>query len=247
MCGTIRGTVPYEKVRLVRDQNRKIGLGIMGLHEWLLKRGSRYEVTEELKTWLEIYEGQSTAAATEHCNRFFVSPPKKFRAIAPAGTIGILASTTSGVEPLFAVAYKRRYIEGGTKWKYQYVIDATAERLIHEYGIDPDSIETSGLLAATPEKRIRFQADLQDYVDMGISSTINLPAWGTKLNNEDTSKQLAKTLLDYCDRLRGITVYPDGSRGGQPLVPIDYNTAKQHRGTIFDEFEERCSGGVCGL
>ena len=95
-------------------------------------------------------------------------------------TIGILASTTTGVEPLYAVAYKRRYLSQGTDWKYQYVIDGTAQRLIDEYGIDPATIETAYDLAKDPERRIAFQADVQDFVDMGISSTLNLEAWGTQ-------------------------------------------------------------------
>jgi ribonucleoside-diphosphate reductase alpha chain len=82
---------------------------------------------------------------------------------------------------------------------------------------------------------------------MAISSTLNLPAWGTSLNNEDTSKDLADTIAKYCHGLRGLTVYPDGSRGGQPLTAVDYEEAKSKRGVIFDEQEERCSGGVCGV
>jgi ribonucleoside-diphosphate reductase alpha chain len=247
VCGTMRGDVPYDKVKYVREANRKIGLGLMGIHEWLLQRGYSYEVNDELRQWLEVYKNESERASKEHCERFFLSYPKKFRAIAPAGTIGILASTTTGIEPLFAVAYKRRYLEAGTRWKYQYVIDATAERIINEFGVDPDSIETSQSMAINPEQRIKFQADIQDYVDMGISSTINLPEWGNKHNNEDTTRILADTLYKYCTRLRGITTYPDGARGGQPITPVEYATAAGKRGVIFDETEERCSGGVCGI
>ena len=247
VCGTLRGDVPYEKVKSVRDTNRKIGLGLMGCHEWLLRKGSGYEVTPELHKWLEVYRGQSEAGANEICDRFYISRPQKYRAVAPAGTIGILAGTTTGIEPLYAVAYKRRYLEGGKNWKYEYVIDGSAERIIQDTGIDPDSIETAQSLASTPEKRIAFQADIQDYVDMGISSTINLPAWGSKHNNEDTASKLSDTIASYCHRLRGITVYPDGSRGGQPLTRVPYSVASGKRGVTFDETEEICKGGVCGV
>jgi hypothetical protein len=47
--------------------------------------------------------------------------------------IGILAGTTTGIEPLFAVAYKRRFLTDGTKWKYQYVVDGTADILIQRW------------------------------------------------------------------------------------------------------------------
>lgn len=247
VCGTLRAELPYEKVKQVRERNRKIGLGLMGVHEWLLQRGARYEVSEELKTWLAVYEEESERSANDHCDRFFISRPKKYRAIAPAGTIGILASTTTGIEPLYAVAYKRRYLEGASRWKYQYVIDATAQRIIDTYGVNPSSIETSSALASSPEQRIRFQYEIQKYVDMAISSTINLPEWGTELNNEQTSMDLANTLLKYCHGLRGITVYPNGSRGGQPLTEVPYEEAIHHRGVVFDEEENKCSGGVCGI
>lgn len=148
---------------------------------------------------------------------------------------------------MFSVAYKRRYLEGGTKWRYQYVIDATADRIIAETGVDADTIQTAFALANEPEKRIKFQADVQKYVDMGISSTINLPSWGDKLNNPDTVEDLSRLLFKYAPELRGITVYPDGSRGGQPHTPVDYSTAASKRGVIFDETEEKCSGGICGI
>lgn len=249
ICGTLRGDLPYEKVRKVREKNRKIGLGLMGVHEWLLKRNLKYEVNDELRKWLQVYKDESERSANEHCDRFFVNRPKKYRAVAPAGTIGILASTTTGIEPLFAVAYKRRYLEGFDKWKYQYVVDATAERLINEYSLNPDEIETAYDLAKDPERRIKFQADIQDYIDMGISSTINLPRWNTELNNEDTYKDLADTIAKYCHRLRGITAYPDGSRGGQPLTVVSYEEAKNREGYIFDETEETkgCKSGICGI
>lgn len=149
---------------------------------------------------------------------------------------------------MYAVAYKRRYLQGGNRWKYQYVIDATAQRIIDEYAVDPDTIETSNKLSTRVEDRIKFQYEVQKYVDMAISSTINLPQWGTKHNNLETSKSLANTLLKYCHGLRGITVYPDGSRGGQPLTEVPYADAKNHIGTIFDEVEEgKCISGICGI
>lgn len=248
VCGGIRGDLPYEKVKEVREKNRRIGLGLMGVHEWLLQRGYGYEVNDELQKWLGVYREASERAANEWSDKFFINRPKKYRAIAPAGSIGILASSTTGIEPMFAVAYKRRYLTSGTKWKYQYVIDATAQRIIDQYAVDPDKIETSSGLARDCERRIKFQYDVQKYVDMAISSTINLPAWGTKYNNETTAKELSNTILKYCHGLRGLTVYPDGSRGGQPLTEVPYAEAKNHSGVVFDEVEEgKCKGGICGI
>lgn len=250
VCGTLRADLPYGKVHKVREKNRRLGLGLMGIHEWLLNRSKKYEVDDELHKWLGTYRDTSVSSANAHCDRLYLSRPKGYRAIAPTGTIGILASTTTGIEPLYAVAYKRRFLTEGTNWKYQYVVDSTAEHLIERTGVNPDDIETALSLAATPEKRIAFQADIQDYVDMAISSTINLPAWGSELNNEDRVHDFATTLSKYAHRLRGFTCYPDGARGGQPITTIDYATAMKHKGTEFVEHDV-CDitghGGSCGI
>ena len=254
ICGTLRADLPYQKVYDVREATRRLGLGLMGMHEWLIKKGYKYECTPELHQWLSVYKGVSDKTADAFADSLSISRPVAKRAIAPTGSIGILAGTTTGVEPLFAVAYKRRYLTGGQRWKYQYVVDSAAQELIDHYGVDPDSIESALDLAENYEQRIRFQADVNDYVDMSISSTINLPAWGSKLNNEDTVDDFANTLASYAHRLRGFTCYPDGSRGGQPLTVVPYSEAVDKLGTEFDEHIEThdiCEisgqGGSCGV
>ena len=57
--------------------------------------------------------------------------------------------------------------------------------------VSDDEPEAALDLAVDPERRIKFQADVRDYVDMSISSTINLPAWGSDHNNEDTVEPFA--------------------------------------------------------
>ena len=254
LCGTLKAKLPYDKVYKVREKNRRLGLGLMGMHEWLIKRGSKYEVTEELHRWLRVYKSVSDATSVSCANSFSVSVPVANRAIAPTGSIGILAGTSTGVEPIFAVAYKRRYLKNGTKWHYQYVVDSAAQELIDLYGANPDNIESALDLASDYKRRIKFQADVQDYVDMSISSTINLPQWGSKENNEDTVSDFADTLASYAHRLRGFTVYPDGCRGGQPLTPVQYTDAQGRLGEVFEESIEThdiCDitghGGSCGV
>jgi ribonucleoside-diphosphate reductase alpha chain len=254
LCGTLRAKLPYDKVYKVRDKNRRLGLGLMGIHEWLIKRGYKYEVTEELHQWLSVYKGKSGSVSKETADKFNISRPVANRAIAPTGSIGILAGTSTGIEPIFAVSYKRRYLKGGTRWHYQYVVDSAAQELINLYGIDPSNIESALDLADDYKRRIKFQADVQDYVDMSISSTINLPAWGSKLNNEDTVDDFTNTLASYASRLRGFTVYPDASRGGQPLTSVPYSEAVDKLGEEFEEGVEThdiCDitghGGSCGV
>jgi len=253
ICGTLKAKLPFKKIELTREKNRRLGLGLMGVHEWLIKKGYKYEVTSELHKWLAIYRDVSDSVSAEFADSLGISRPVANRAIAPTGTIGILAGTTTGIEPLFAVAYKRRYVKDGSNWHYQYVVDTAAQELIDMYGTDPDSIESALDLAEDYERRIKFQADVQDYVDMAISSTINLPSWGSELNNESTVDKFTKTLAKYAHRLRGFTCYPDGSRGGQPLTPVSYTEARANLGMEFRESmmthdicEISGSGGTCG-
>jgi ribonucleoside-diphosphate reductase alpha chain len=247
MAGTRYSDVPYAKVDEVRTKNRRLGLGLMGLHEWLLQRGLPYAPSDALEEYLDVY-ATSGFFANRIADEWGMSRSVKTRAIAPTGTIGIIAETTTGIEPIFCVAYKRRYAKGNV-WNYQYVVDPTAKRLI-DAGVSPDSIEDAYTLAEDGgEKRVQFQVWLQKYVDHSISSTINLPQWGSELNNDGGVQSFGRMLIKYLPQLRGITVYPDGARGGQPLNPVKLSTAMKHRGEVFIEAADICDitkGGTCG-
>lgn len=246
MAGTVYSDVPYAKVDQIRTKNRRLGLGLMGLHEWLLKRGKKYGPDTDLEEYLKVY-ATSTEAARGYADDWHLTPPLKTRAIAPTGTIGIVAETTTGLEPIFCVAYKRRYLKGNVT-HYQYVIDPCARRLI-ENGVNPDLIEDAYTLAENVERRVAFQAWVQQYVDHAISSTINLPEWGSEMNNSARVQDFGNMLMSYLPKLRGVTCYPDGARGGQPLTPVKYSTAMKHAGEVFMEQADVCDitkGGTCG-
>jgi ribonucleoside-diphosphate reductase alpha chain len=253
LCGTLRAALPYEKVYEIRNSNRRLGLGLMGLHEWLIQRGHKYETTPELHRWFKVYEAESDKVARSFANKLNISVPIAVRAVAPTGTIGILGGTSTGVEPIFAVAYKRRYLKN-KRWHYQYVVDSAAQEMIELYGVKPESIESALDLVTNYERRLTFQANVQEYVDMAISSTINLPAWNTEDNNEGKVEDFAQTLAKYSHRLRGFTCYPDGCRGGQPLTKIPYSEAIEKLGEEFEDnvqphdiCEITGSGGTCGV
>lgn len=269
LVGTIYSDVPYPKIDLVRDQYRNIGVGIMGIHEWFLQRGKPYgfdkwilnegileiqhneldEVEKEFLQYMNAYVEVTEAVKVKYANEFEVNVPRKSRSIAPTGTIAIIAETTGGIEPLFCAAYKRRYLKGNT-WNYQYVIDPIAKNLINKYCIHPDDIEDAYSLSNDIERRVKFQAFMQRFVDHGISSTINLPQWGSKQNNTDKVVEFGNMLLKYLPMLRGITTYPDGARGGQPLTPVSYNDAIKHIGIeLKEQGNDVCSitgRGSCG-
>lgn len=243
LCGGIYSDVPNDKIREVGLKNNRIGLGLGGMHEWLMINGNNYECSQELHKWLRVYEQESDSAAFIYAKQLGVAVPKGVRAIAPTGTIGIIAETTTGIEPLFCKAYKRRYYKDG-QWLHQYVVDGSVKRLLDK-GVSLENIQDSYDLSF--QQRVKFQADVQNYVDMAISSTCNMPAWGSPENNEASLQKNMKILLKYAKRLRGFTVYPDGCRGGQPLTRVSLEEALGKEGQVFEEKETECVGGVCGL
>jgi ribonucleoside-diphosphate reductase alpha chain len=209
-----------------------------------MTRGHKYQCVPELHKWLSIYKRESDSAAFVGAKQLGVAVPKGVRAIAPTGTIGIIAETTTGIEPLFCKAYKRRYRNEEGNWVFQYVIDGAVKRLL-EQGVKIEDIQDSYDISF--KERVKFQADVQQYVDMSISSTCNVAPWGSETNNENNLQKNADILLKYAKRLRGFTVYPDGCRGGQPLTRVSLEEAMSNEGVVFEENEAECVGGVCGI
>lgn len=243
LCGGVYSDVPTDKIKEVGDKNNRIGLGLGGMHEWLLIRGKKYVVDQELHKWLNVYEQRSDESAYIGAKQLNVPVPIGKRAIAPTGTIGILAESSTGIEPLFCKAYKKQYLKGDN-WVYQYVVDGMVKNLL-DRGVKLEDIQDS--YDITFKERVKFQADVQNYVDMAISSTCNLPAWGTEENNESNVDAKLKILYKYAKRLRGFTVYPDGARWGQPLTRVDLKDAMEQEGQVFELKEHQCTGGVCGV
>jgi len=243
LAGTEYSDVPYNDVKQVREDYRRLGMGLMGIHEWLIIHGHNYEKNDEMAIWLNVWKETTDIAAKYWSKKFNMNEPIAKRALAPNGSTSIAGGrTTSGIEPIFSVAYQRRYLTPDG-WRKQYVVDFVAERLYNE-GVDVSKIEDSYSLSLNVEKRIEFQAFVQEYVDNSISSTINLPAYGTPGN--DNEKEFGETLMKYLPKLRGITVYPDGARGGQPLKAVDFEYALKRKNVVFEGHEE-CTDGICGL
>ncbi len=243
----IRGALytnrPTERSRKVaRDANR-IGLGLGGIGEWLLMRGLSYEVGPELRGLLDVWAETADSEARKYAIKLGLAVPKATRAIAPTGTIAILAGTTGGAEPLFCKSYLRSWWENDV-YKSCVVVDPVVKRLV-DAGTPLDQIYDAYDIPF--ETRVKFQADLQDYVDMGISSTINLPMWGTEHNNAFNLDEKEEVIMRYSKRLRGITMYADGAIDGQPLQRMDLAEALRDEGKIFEGQENTCRGGVCGV
>jgi ribonucleoside-diphosphate reductase alpha chain len=243
LCGGLYTDCPTPKCREMRNKNNRIGLGIGGIAEWMIRNQEDYYVGPELHKILSVWKHESDSAAYMWSKNLGITIPKAKRAIAPNGTTSILSNTTGGIEPIFCKAYKRRYYDNGS-YKYQFVVDSSVKKLLDD-GIPLEKIKDAYDISF--KERVKVQADFQNYTDMSISSTCNLPSWGSEKNNEETLKDYSKILLKYAKRLRGFTCYPDGCRNGQPLNRCDIKEALENEGKIFESKEDLCTGGICGI
>jgi ribonucleoside-diphosphate reductase alpha chain len=228
--------------------NRKIGLGVMGLAEVLIRLGLPYTSNEALHFGKNLMKFISEEAhrASEHlagergvfpnwAHSVFAPANQPRRnatctAIAPTGTLSLIAGTTASIEPLFALVYRRSHSLGGKPlyemtplfWQYCRAegIDTKqlAEKVFHQGTIShlsniPSRIKELFLTALEipPEKHLQMQAAFQQYVDNSVSKTINMP-------KDTTCEDVAHAYWRAWELgLKGVTIYRYGSKDSQVM------------------------------
>jgi ribonucleoside-diphosphate reductase alpha chain len=245
-----RSRYPLQEIeRLHKHGNRKIGLGVMGWADALIARGIPYDSDNAVALAARVMEFvQSTAdAASERLaeergvfanwSDSIYGPAGVGRpmrnatrtTIAPTGTISIIAGCSSGIEPLFAVAYYRKVLEGSMLLEVSPSFEAAARRSgawndalgerVAEYGgvrgLEgiPEGLTDVFATAhdVAPYWHVQHQAAFQRHVDSAVSKTINLPKAATRADVRDIYLLAAEL------GCTGITVYRDGSKRWQVL------------------------------
>jgi len=236
---------PIPEIDAATRATRKIGLGVMGLAEMLADLGIPYDSERGVRlagriarTINRVAHTASVRLAQERGpfpafadSRFAGSTPRRnaqLTSIAPTGTISLIAGTTAGIEPMFAIAYTRAVI-GRRLLEVNPCFDRLArdrgfyrQDLIAEIarrgGVRDDPHLPADVRAAfptaaeiTPEWHLRMQAAVQRHVDAAVSKTVNLPAEAT------VDDIRAIYLAAWKAKVKGITVYRYGSREGQVL------------------------------
>ncbi len=238
---------PFEFVRAATLNNRRIGLGIMGFAEALIRMGLPYDSEaavdrgEQLMRFIDERAAQASAALADERGNFPNWPfsiwgarqQKRRNAtvttIAPTGTISIIAGTTSGIEPLFAISFVRR-VMGGTELievnplfeeqakERGFYSEALMRKIaqlgtVHDIPEVPEDIRRLWVCAHDIDYvwHIKMQAAFQRHTDNAVSKTINFPAAATETQVEQSF------LAAYEQGLKGITVYRDTSRRSQVL------------------------------
>jgi len=249
---------PLEQIREQTLRNRRIGLGVMGFARMLFKMGIKYDsqegfavaeevmkfVTDEARkmsvelgrargsfpafkdsTWAKTHDAMRNATVTS---------------IAPTGSISMIAETSSGVEPMFALAYIKTVMDG-TKLYYSDEVFEQVLKVRGHYSPElmkkvimkgsiqeieelPQELRDVFVVAydIKTEDHIKMQAAFQKHTDLAVSKTINMPSTASVEDVENAY------LLAWKTGCKGVTVYRDKSRGEQVLsIPVEEQKSEE--------------------
>ena len=222
-----RGRIPEDalkEIEKITKANRKIGLGVMGFAEMLIKLGIPYDSAKALSV-----AGKTMKFITKKAKEKSGKRNASVTSVAPTGTISIIAGTSSGIEPLFAISFVRNVLEGTELLEVNPLFEKAAKdsgiyskELMMEIAKTgsvqdlkeiPDDLKRIFVTALDmkPEWHVKMQAEFQKYTDNAVSKTVNLPY--------DASPQdvMKIYLLAYKLKCKGITVYRYGSKKDQVL------------------------------
>lgn len=277
---------PLSEIENMTKANRKIGLGVMGFADMLIQMGIPYNSEEGVSMGEEVMSfihNSATAASVALAEKRGTPPSFEdsiynrseqprlrnmtLTTIAPTGTISIISECSSGVEPLFAVAYHRNVMDNDKLAEF----NPTFEKLARERGFAaedimeqvaekghltdiegiPDDVKEVFVTAhdISPEWHIKMQAAFQKYTDNAVSKTINFPEHATV---EEVRESYT---LAYKLGCKGLTIYRDNSRSEQVLnvskaKPTEIeeaaaNIAPRQRPTVVKGTTSKVSTG-CG-
>ncbi|WP_208415641.1 adenosylcobalamin-dependent ribonucleoside-diphosphate reductase [Saccharomonospora amisosensis] len=258
---------PFPELEQATKAGRKIGLGFMGLAELLASLGIPYDSDDAVRLAGRVasHVRRHAHAASERLARERGPYPAFERgarpretarrhaqvtSVAPTGTISLIAGTTSGIEPMFAIAYVRTVLG-----RQLLETNPHFERLARDRGFYTDELaaniaRTGGVrdnpnvpadvraayptaLEIAPYWHLRMQAAVQRHVDAAVSKTINLPAGATVGDVRSTF------LAAWRAKVKGITVYRYGSKEDQVL------TLAEPAPTADTTFTGGCAGRSC--
>ena len=239
---------PLEQIAQMTRGNRKIGLGVMGFADMLIRLGVPYDSEEGIsiaEQVMSFISNEGKKASSELARERGVFPNFKgsiydrpdgmeirnatVTTIAPTGTLSIIAGCSSGIEPLFAISYVKRVMDGTELVEVNPYFEKTARergfysdelmRKIAERGGVRGMVEVpedvqrvfATALDISPASHVRMQAAFQRFTDNAVSKTVNFP--------EDATPEDVRHVyeLAYREGCKGCTIYRYGSRESQVL------------------------------
>lgn len=231
-------------IEVMHKGNRKIGLGVMGWADMLVLLGIPYNSKKAFKLARELMRfirDTGWKASEELAKKRGPFPNFKgsiydrpgmpvlrnatVTTIAPTGTLSIIADCSSGIEPYFALAYRRLILDTELFEVNKYFVKMAKEQGFYSEELMEKVIRKGNLRGIKevpsrikrlfktaheipPEDHIEMQAAFQEYTDNAVSKTINLPR---NARPEDVAKAF---LLAYEKGCKGVTVFRYGSKRG---------------------------------
>jgi ribonucleoside-diphosphate reductase alpha chain len=238
---------PLPQIANMAKGNRKIGLGVMGLAHFFIRLGIPYnspkalEVARGLMSFIQHQARERSIELAEERGVFpnflgsvYSKSGMRLRnatvtTIAPTGTLSLIADCSSGIEPLYALYYVRKALEGKEfritdplflelaekeRFLSPSLMKALSEgAMLRDLPEVPQTIKELFITAfeIPPTWHIKIQAAFQEYTDNAVSKTINFPRDATK---DDVREAF---LMAYRERCKGITIYRSGSKPSQVL------------------------------
>ncbi len=250
---------------------RRIGLGVMGLHDMMLTLGYSYnspaglEFVNQLMNRVKNYAYEASIELAKEKGAFprfdadqflksgFTKTLKpSLRAsvkkdgirncailtIAPTGTTSMVCDVSSGIESMFAAAYERRWNNGDVK-EMEVVVHPLFKSFV---AAGRDVSHFQGAHDLSMRDHLEMQRVCQRHIDNAVSKTINIKP-GTSV------EELSDLYMEYIPELKGVTVYPEGSRENQPLTPLSLEEALQQAATAIEEATsfDSCKSGSCDI
>lgn len=237
---------PLKEIEIHTKETRKIGLGVMGFSDMLLMLSIPYDSEDAVKLAENIMEfindiGKEASRALAMSRGAFPAFDKSIyksceplrnatiTTIAPTGTISIIAGVSSGIEPLFAIAFVRNVMDNDMLFEvHPYFEKIAKERGILSASLLQKVVKTGTLRPidnvpedmkkifttahdVSPEWHVKIQAAFQKYTDNAVSKTVNF-------SNKATAQDVEMVYnMAHSLGCKGITIYRDGSRDSQVL------------------------------
>jgi ribonucleoside-diphosphate reductase alpha chain len=252
---------PLDEIRKTATQNRKIGLGIMGFADMLIKMGLPYNSPEAYKlgrkvmrfirkcsVYSSIMLAQERGVFPNYKNSIYAKSNQKLRnstlnSIAPTGTISIIADCSSGIEPLFAISYVRNVLAGTRLFELNHLFKEAAER--KKFGTkdvfariaQEGSLKNIKNIPKEVRKLFVTAHDIKpaDHLKMQAvfqKYTDNAVSKTVNLSETATPEDIQKIFISaYEMKCKGITIYRYGSKDEQVL---SFKEAGEDTGPGFD-------------